>query len=127
MDGDGLSDDPVRVEVAVTLDDGSVTIDFTGSSPQLRGPFNCSISSVQAACFCAVRYMVNPAILQNEGCYRPIQLVLPPGSVVNPENPATRRSRTRSVDEKARILEQSLVPSGGVGGCASTPWTGAVL
>jgi N-methylhydantoinase B/oxoprolinase/acetone carboxylase alpha subunit len=108
MDGDGLSDDPVRVEVAVTLDDGWVTIDFTGSSPQLRGPFNCSISSVQAACFCAVRYMVNPAILQNEGCYRPIQLVLPPGSVVNPENPAPLSGRFHTLERIATTIVEAF-------------------
>lgn len=104
MDGDGISEDPVEIAVALTLKDGAVTIDFTGSSPQLKGPFNASISSVEAACFCAVRYMVNPAILQNAGCYRPISLVLPPRSVVNPESPAPLSGRFHTLERIAATI-----------------------
>ncbi|HLI11628.1 MAG TPA: hydantoinase B/oxoprolinase family protein [Alphaproteobacteria bacterium] len=104
MDGDGVDDQPVRIAVAVTLNRGNVKIDFTGSSPQLRGPFNCSISSVQAACFCAVRYMVNPAIFQNEGCYRPISLVLPERSVVDPEKPAPLSGRFHTLERIANTI-----------------------
>jgi N-methylhydantoinase B len=104
MDSDGVDDQPVRIVVAVTLNRGNVKIDFTGSSPQLRGPFNCSISSVQAACFCAVRYMVNPAILQNEGCYRPISLVVPERSIVNPEKPAPLSGRFHTLERIANTI-----------------------
>ncbi|MEJ1158901.1 hydantoinase B/oxoprolinase family protein [Prosthecomicrobium sp. N25] len=104
MDSDGITEDPVVIQVAVSIADGDVTIDFTGSSPQLRGPFNASISSVEAACFCAVRYMVNPAILQNAGCYRPIKLVLPPRSVVNPESPAPLSGRFHTLERIATTI-----------------------
>ena len=104
MDGDGIDDEPVRIEVAVTLGDDGVVIDFTGSSEQRRGPFNCSVSSVQAACFCAVRYMADPAILQNEGCYRPIRLVLPERSVVNPEKPAPLSGRFHTLERIATTI-----------------------
>ena len=104
MDDDGVDDKPVVIQVAVTLNDGEVTIDFEGSSPQLRGPFNCSLSSVQAVAFCAVRYMVNPAILQNEGCYRPIALKLPPRSVVNPEPPAPLSGRFHTIERIATTI-----------------------
>lgn len=104
MDSDGVVDEPVTIAVSVTLRDGNVVIDFTGSSPQLRGPFNCSISSVQAAAFCAVRYMVNPAIMQNAGCYRPISLVLPERSVVNPEKPAPLSGRFHTLERIATTI-----------------------
>lgn len=119
MDGDGLSEDMVRIEVAVTLQDGAATIDFTGSNPQLRGPFNCSISSVQAACFCAVRYMVDPAILQNEGCYRPIKLVLPERSVVNPEKPAPLSGRFHTLERIATTIVQAFNGATGVNAVAN--------
>jgi N-methylhydantoinase B len=108
MDGDGVVNEPVRISVAVTLQDGSVTIDFTGSSPQLRGPFNCSISSVQAACYCAVRYMVDPAILQNDGCYRPIRLVLPEGSLVRPKKPAPLSGRFHTLERIATTILEAF-------------------
>lgn len=104
MDSDGVSEEPVEIAVAVTLDGGEVTIDFTGSSPQLKGPFNASLSSVEAACYCAVRYMVNPAILQNAGCYRPINLVLPPRSVVSPEAPAPLSGRFHTLERIATTI-----------------------
>lgn len=104
MDSDGVSNEPVEIAVAVTLEDGDVTIDFTGSSPQLKGPFNASLSSVEAACFCAVRYMVNPAILQNAGCYRPISLVLPPRSVVSPVSPAPLSGRFHTLERIATTI-----------------------
>jgi N-methylhydantoinase B len=104
MDDDGVDDKPVVIEVAVTLADGHVSIDFEGSSAQLKGPFNCSISSVQAAAFCAVRYMVNPEIFQNEGCYRPIDLKLPVRSVVSPQAPAPLSGRFHTMERIATTI-----------------------
>ena len=104
MDGDGVIDRPVRIAVAVTLKGGAATVDFSGTSGQLKGPFNCSVSSVQAAVFCAVRYMVNPAILQNEGCYRPISIVLPEGSLVNPKHPAPLSGRFHTLARIAATI-----------------------
>ncbi|MCC7047429.1 MAG: hydantoinase B/oxoprolinase family protein [Alphaproteobacteria bacterium] len=108
MDGDGLSEEMVRIDVAVTLKDGTVEIDFAGTSPQLKGPFNCSLSSVQAACYCAVRYMVDPAILQNEGCYRPVKIVLPEGSVVSPIKPAPLSGRFHTLERIATTIVQAF-------------------
>lgn len=108
MDGDGLSEEMVRIEVAVTLKDGAATIDFAGTSPQLKGPFNCSLSSVQAACYCAVRYMVDPAILQNEGCYRPVRILLPEGSVVSPVKPAPLSGRFHTLERIATTIVQAF-------------------
>jgi N-methylhydantoinase B len=104
LDSDGIGDQPVRIAVSVTLKGGTATVDFTGTAAQLKGPFNCSISSVQAAVFCAVRYMVNPSILQNEGCYRPISMVLPEGSLVNPRHPAPLSGRFHSLARIATTI-----------------------
>lgn len=104
MDGDGVVDEPVKIAVAVTLHDGSVVVDFEGSSPQVKGPFNCSISSVHAAVYCAIRYMANPLILQNEGCYRPILVKVPPASVVNPVKPAPLSGRFHTMERIANTI-----------------------
>jgi N-methylhydantoinase B len=104
MDGDGISDQPVRIAVTVTLEDGDVTVDFAGSSPQVRGPFNCALSSAHAAVYCAVRYMVNPLIPQNEGCYRPIRVVLPERSIVKPVPPAPLSGRFHTLERIANTI-----------------------
>src|SRR5262249_54931646 len=97
-DNDGIDlDKNVRFEVAVTVKDGTFHCDFTGSSPQVRGPFNCVPSgSLAAACY-AVRAVTDPEIPTTAGCFRPITLVLPKGSVVNPVEPAPVNSRTATI------------------------------
>jgi N-methylhydantoinase B len=97
-DNDGIElDKNIRFEVAVTVKDGTFHCDFTGSSPQVRGPFNCVPSgSLAAACY-AVRAVTDPDIPTNAGCFRPITLELPKGSVVNPMEPAPVNSRTATI------------------------------
>lgn len=98
LDNDGIDlDKPIRIEVAVTIKDGGIHIDFTGTSPQVRGPLNCVPSgSLAAACF-AIRALTDPAIPTNAGCFRPISLHLPEGSLVNPQEPAPVNARTSTI------------------------------
>lgn len=98
LDNDGIDlDKPIRIEVAVTIQDGGIHIDFTGTSPQVRGPLNCVPSgSLAAACF-AIRALTDPAIPTNAGCFRPISLHLPEGSLVNPQEPAPVNARTSTI------------------------------
>lgn len=99
LDNDGIDiDRRIRIEVAVTLPgDGSIHFDLTGTSPQVRGPVNCVPSgSLAAACF-AVRAVTDPAIPNNGGCFRPISLELPAGSLVNPRPPAPVNARTATI------------------------------
>jgi N-methylhydantoinase B len=97
-DNDGIElDKHIRFEVAVTVRDGTMHCDFTGSAPQVKGPFNCVPSgSLAAACY-AVRAITDPNIPTNAGCFRPISLELPKGSIVNPMEPAPVNSRTATI------------------------------
>ncbi|MEP7207307.1 MAG: hydantoinase B/oxoprolinase family protein [Casimicrobiaceae bacterium] len=98
LDNDGVDfDKKVRIEVAVTVKDGSMHVDFTGTSPQLRGPFNCVSSGSHAAAYFAVRALTDPTIPTNAGCFRPVTLHLPVGSLVNPVAPAPVGSRTATI------------------------------
>jgi N-methylhydantoinase B len=98
LDNDGIElDKPVRIEVAVTVADGSIHVDFTGTGAQLRGPFNCVPSGSQAAAYFAVRALTDPTIPTNAGCFRPVSLHLPVGSLVNPVEPAPVGSRTATI------------------------------
>lgn len=120
LDNDGVTDEPVPIRVAVTLRDGAVTIDFTGSSAEVKGPFNCSLSSVQSAAYCAVRYLVAPEILQNEGCYRPIHLITPPGSIVNPRAPAPLSGRFHTLERIANTILMAFNQARGENAVGST-------
>jgi N-methylhydantoinase B len=99
LDNDGIDlEQRVRIEVAVTLPgDGSIAFDLAGTSPQVRGPVNCVPSgSLAAACF-SVRAVTDPTIPNNCGCFRPISLALPPGSLVNPSPPAAVNARSATI------------------------------
>jgi N-methylhydantoinase B len=98
LDNDGIElDRRVRIEVAVTIEDGAVHFDLTGTDRQLRGPFNCVPSGIYAAAYYAVRALTGAQIPTNEGCFRPVTLTLPKGTLVNPEEPAPVNSRTATV------------------------------
>lgn len=98
LDNDGVDiDRRIRIEVAATIAGGEVHFDLTGTDPQVRGPVNCVPSgSLAAACF-AVRAVTDPTIPNNAGCFRPIRLTLPQGSLVNPTEPAPVNARTATI------------------------------
>ena len=108
LDSDGVVDAPVRIFVTVTLEDGSAVVDFTGTDRQLKGPFNCSHSSVYSAVYAGIRYMTNPIIRQNEGCFRPIEIIRPEGTVVNPVKPAPISGRFTTLERIADTIVQAL-------------------
>lgn len=66
-----------------------IIADFTGTSPQVRGPMNCTVVVVASAVYNAVFSMTDPHSLipRNSGCYRPIKFIAPAGSVVNVVHP----------------------------------------
>lgn len=108
LDSDGIDDRPVRIVVTVIVQGTNVTVDFTGTDPQVKGPFNCSDSSVYSAVYAGVRYMTNPIIRQNEGCYRPIEIIRPAGSVVNPIPPAPISGRFTTLERIADTIVLAL-------------------
>lgn len=98
LDNDGIDlDRRVRIEVAVTVKGSDIHVDFTGTDPQLKGPFNCVLSGSQAAAYFAIRAITDPLIPTNAGCFRPVSLHLPEGSLVNPVAPAPVGSRTATI------------------------------
>jgi 5-oxoprolinase (ATP-hydrolysing) len=83
-------DNGAHVRVKITIDklSRSATFDFTGTSDQLSDNFNAPYSIVRAASLYVVRTLIDDAIPMNDGCLRPINLVVPEGSMLNPKYPA---------------------------------------
>ncbi len=88
IDGDGLSDDPIPVRVAVTIQGDAMTVDFSGTSPQTRGPVNCTEPVAYGACKAVLKAITDPSLPTNDGCFRPLTVVLPPGTVFSAVRPA---------------------------------------
>lgn len=126
LDNDGIDlDQRIRIEVAATVADGAIHFDLTGSSPQVKGPINCVPSgSLAAACF-AVRGVTDPAIPNNGGCFRPISLTLPEGSIVNPREPAPVNARTATIKRITNTMLKAL--AGVAPGRVPAPNSGELL
>ncbi|MGW4937367.1 hydantoinase B/oxoprolinase family protein [Streptomyces sp. NPDC004166] len=78
----------IHVRVRVDRDKRSATVDFTGTSPQLATNFNAPFSVVDAAVLYVFRTLVADDIPLNDGCLRPLGIVVPAGSMLAPEHPA---------------------------------------
>jgi 5-oxoprolinase (ATP-hydrolysing) len=78
----------IRVRVTVGVDKRSATIDFTGTSQQLESNFNAPSAVVYAAVLYVFRMLVDSDIPLNAGCLKPLTIIIPPGSMLNPHPPA---------------------------------------
>ena len=78
----------ISVRITVDRRQRSATIDFTGTSPQLDSNFNAPSSVVTAAVLYVFRTLVAADIPLNDGCLRPLRLVIPAGSMLAPVYPA---------------------------------------
>ncbi|HEY3683800.1 MAG TPA: hydantoinase B/oxoprolinase family protein [Streptosporangiaceae bacterium] len=98
MDDDGVEvGRKLEIRATVTVTGSDLHIDFTGTAAQAKGPYNCVPASSIAAIYYVLRAVTGNDIPNTSGCYRPVTYTLPPGSLVNPYEPAPVNSRTATV------------------------------
>ncbi|HWW08243.1 hydantoinase B/oxoprolinase family protein [Collimonas sp.] len=78
----------IKVQIRVNQDLRSADIDFSGSSPQLKNNFNAPSSICTAAVLYVFRTLVDSDIPLNAGCLKPLNIIIPEGSMLNPRYPA---------------------------------------
>lgn len=89
IDNDGIDlQTPVRLEVRITIDDGGMTVDATGTSPQVKGPFNCGYAISVSACRLVLKCLTTPFEPTDEGCFRPLRVIIPDDSILSAREPA---------------------------------------
>jgi N-methylhydantoinase B len=90
MDSDGVTDDPIRIAVAITFDPktGSAVVDFSGSSPQVSGSINAVYSIAYSACFYVFRCLLGDDAPVTAGMMNAITVSAPEGTIVNARPPA---------------------------------------
>jgi N-methylhydantoinase B len=87
-DNDSITDDPIKIAAHVSVRGEEIAVDFSGSSPQVRGGMNAPLAvTVSATCY-AIKCLTDPENMPNSGSYRPIKVNAPYGTVVNPMPPA---------------------------------------
>ena len=93
LDDDGFDPGPIPITVAVRVHGDSITADFTGTAPQVRGGINSPIPFSRSAVYACVRCLLGEEVPNNEGYFRPIEVIAPPGTIVNPRMPAPVAAR----------------------------------
>jgi N-methylhydantoinase B len=122
LDNDGISEKPVKLAVTLTFaqqqrsrgrERHAVTVDFTGSDPQVEGSLNAVEAITYSACFYVFRCLLADEVPATAGLMRPIQVVAPSGTIVNARPPAAVaggnvETSQRIVDVLLRALSQAV-------------------
>lgn len=113
IDDDGVNlDVPVKISARLTIAGDRLTVDFTGTSPQVDGAINSTLASSRSAALLAIRSLMDPNIPNTEGLFRPIDVIAPVGLVVNPRSAAACAARAltcyRIVDTVLGALAQAV-------------------
>ncbi|MSO69465.1 MAG: hydantoinase B/oxoprolinase family protein [Alphaproteobacteria bacterium] len=88
VENDGIEDKPYRLYVKVHVQGDEMVVDFTGSSPQAKGPINATLGVAWSSTYNAIFHLTDPTIPKNSGAFRPIRVLAAPGSVTNVDYPA---------------------------------------
>ncbi len=106
LDDDGVSAEPVRIQVAITIRGDSASVDFTGSSPQVAGPVNANYAVAVSATMYVFRCLLAEDVPYTAGLLRPIRVITPERSVVNAGLPAAMAAG--NVETSQRITDTLL-------------------
>jgi len=88
LEGDGLSEDLKRIAVTLTIQRDRVRVDFTGTDEQARGSVNSTRAVTLACVYFALKSVIDPTLPSSEGSSRPVEVITPAGTLVNPNFPA---------------------------------------
>jgi N-methylhydantoinase B len=88
LDNDGISDAPIPIRVAISVEGDRAVVDFSGSAPQQRGSVNAVYAITLSAVAYVFRSLLGLDVPNNAGALAPIDLIAPRGSVVNANRPA---------------------------------------
>jgi N-methylhydantoinase B len=93
IDGDGIDPDPIPIRASVTIAGDEIVVDFTGTSKQVKGAINATYSFTKSAVYFVVRSVIDEDLPDNEGYFRPIRVIAPEGSILNPTYPSACGAR----------------------------------
>jgi N-methylhydantoinase B len=123
LDDDGESNDPVRIAVRIEIRGERARVDFTGSSPQVRGPINAVEAITVSAVYYVFRCLIAGDVPASAGILEPIDVTVPDGTVVNARPPAAVaggnvETSQRIVDVLLKALSQAapaIIPAASQG------------
>ncbi|MGD8389841.1 MAG: hydantoinase B/oxoprolinase family protein, partial [Desulfobacteraceae bacterium] len=106
LEGDGITDDLLKIRVDLTIGEGRVRVDFSGTDPQSRGSVNCTRAVTLACVYYGLKSAIGPGLPSSGGTFRPVEVLTPEGTLVNPRFPAPVSNA--NINTSQRITEVIL-------------------
>lgn len=110
IDDDGITDEPIHVEVEVTITDETVAIDFAGTDDAADGPINSPYAASASMVRALFQAITLPDADTNEGFFEPLELTIPEGTVFNATKPAAIGTDWESSTMAADLPWKALAP-----------------
>lgn len=110
IDDDGITDDPIHVEVEVTITDTAVRLDYSGTDAVTEGPINAPYAATVSELRAFFQAITLPHADTNEGFFAPLELVIPEGTVLNATKPAPIATNWEASAMAADVAWQALGP-----------------
>ena len=130
LDADGFDEDETHIECTITVAGGDLTIDYEGTSKQINRGLNTVMNYTYAYSAYPIKCALDPRTPRNEGSYRPIKVVAPEGSILNPTYPAPCNARQLTGHLLAGVIYRALsqaIPDLVLADCGSAPTMRAVF
>jgi N-methylhydantoinase B len=121
LEGDGVIDADIPIEVSLTVHGDRIRIDFTGTADAVDGNVNCPLAVTRSACYFALRVLLPDDVPANAGTYAPLEIVAPAGSLVNAAPPHAVVAGNVETSQRiadtvlAALTEVADVPAAGQG------------
>jgi len=111
VEGDGLGNGPFEIQCTVTIGNDRITADFTGTSKQAQGPINCAYTGLITGARCLFKAVTNTEIPANGGCFRPLEVICPEGTVISATSPAPVSLYYESLIAAIDVMWKALAPA----------------
>ena len=124
LEGDGLTQERVRIHVSVTVAKDALTADFSETDRQVLGPLNCRPPSVKACFYYVVKALLDPGLPPNSGAFRPLHVITKPGTLLHVDYPGALCNAniitTQRVVDSLMGAFASVLPDRVGGACSGT-------
>lgn len=119
LDNDGISDQPLKIALAITVKNGRMTLDFTGTADACMGPVNIARSTAVASCYVALKHIFQD-VPANAGVLEPIDIILPETSLLAVKAPKPVGGYTETILRVIDTIFQAMaqIAPDRVNGCA---------
>lgn len=118
-------EEPLKICCEVRIQGSDLTVDFTGTSAQIRRPINSAMNFTRAYSAYAVKCVFDPVTPNNDGSFRPVKITAPKGCLVNPRRPAPVWARHLSGHYLPPVIFSALaklMPDRVIADCGSPLW-----